>query len=430
MSITFESANQSKTLLESYDRYSGKWEFPKEDDFWEAVKLAHTFNIQGENKTIAIVDGGFDLSIPKLKRSSKLFFSENSNTNILSHGTIVALLILEVAPKANLNLYDISVKNKPRLKLLHKCSNIIKTSAADIVNLSLGGITGNFSLNLRKFLNLKGHCKVCNAVEPIAKNKVVVAAAGNAKGKQFCPGRRSDVISIGFHGVLRGLENSETGGLMERAFAKVPSFSQSETLDFALLQPEGVLGSSFATPLISGAISLLNNQKDIYAYLKAAYFSSIAEAIHPTLNKNSPNEIVKKVESYYLQAFKELPHFHTFTQAENFCFGCAFFAQKLFTNGGLFIGELGKLNESERILSIATKLAPWSPHAAANRAAIQREITRQDMTKNVITKNTYMNIEKSIRGFETALTLRPGFEAYKTGLRESIEVKNLLHLRL
>jgi hypothetical protein len=62
-------AKVAEMILAAYDRDSGRWSLAKDDPFWSAVASAHSLARRGEGKRIAVVDGGFDMSIAASSRS-------------------------------------------------------------------------------------------------------------------------------------------------------------------------------------------------------------------------------------------------------------------------------------------------------------------------------------------------------------------------
>lgn len=425
--LQFEGLKTFSDVLKFYDNTSDSWIFEKKDDFWEAVKLAHQNGKKGKGTRIAIIDGGFDLEREKLSRNCKLVFQTQESPAKILHGTAVALLVLEVAPEIEIELYDISLNNKPNINKLKEAINIIGDSSNDIINLSFGRPQKK-SFFKKNNLGSREHCDVCSMMSPLIKNgKLVVAAAGNSKGDFFCPAMREDIVSIGFQGVDRIIGNTDTGGESEGARAARPSFSQSLGVNHSLLQPPGVLGSSFATPLISASISLLNDPKEIGSYLLLSYYRAIAEQLHFLLREsNYKNDTINETRDAYNLALSHLPHFHYFKENEPFCFGCSYFAHGLFVNSGLFFLEIMDFLKAEPLLIVSAKLAPWSFHAKANLGTLYREMAKEDYLENKITDKTHVKIRKSISFYEDALSLRKDFSPYITGLKETHYLNQLL----
>src|SRR5690606_32332656 len=75
----------------------------------------------------------------------------------------------------------------------------------------------------------------------------VLAAAGNDRGHVFVPALATECVSVAFQRTRRQIGE----GGMEVAQAGAPSFTQSEVSDVVLVQPQGALGTSFASPLLA-----------------------------------------------------------------------------------------------------------------------------------------------------------------------------------
>jgi hypothetical protein len=179
-----------------------------------------------------------------------------------------------------------------------------------------------------------------------------------------------------------------------------------------------MLGSSFAVPLITGAISLINNTNDVPHLLKAVQEGANAEFLHHALGDSSPPEHVEMVKTIYSKALSHLPHIHKGFQNGSPCVACSIFAQNLYVNAGLFFLEYGQLDLAEELLVASRWLAPWSPHAAANLATLLR-IKAKDILKQGGGKDKILRLLLASRDeYVNALNLRPNFETYLSSLKQ------------
>ena len=196
---------------------------------------------------------------------------------------------------------------------------------------------------------------------------MVVAAVGNAEGAAFCPGRDQLVFAIGFQTVRTTIRKTTEGGTGETAEWCEPSYTQCFNPDYTLTQPEGVLGSSFATPLLAGALALIEDANDMPGFIAAGKVAGMAEFFQADLRlKGAPTrQDIDLVKTSYLNALSLLPHRHTGESAGPPCTACSIFAEHIYVNAGLFFLECCELDVAEDLLSAARWFAPWSPHAAA-----------------------------------------------------------------
>ena len=414
--LQFEGFHSAKSILRKYNPQNDEWDFPRTGEFWDAVRTAHNNGFTGEGQTIAVIDSGFDLKIPKLKTQSGGKVEQSAgwwkNT---THGTIVALLILEVAPKAKLRLYEVASGKKPSPRKVKKALQRAAESDATIINLSLGrAIHKNDKTELGDH-----HCALCHFSSLAAKKgKRVVASVGNHKGDLFCPATHPEIVGIGFQSEIKENYDTSDGGMAENAIWHKPSFSQALNADFTLIQPQGVLGSSFAAPLVCGAIALADNSAEINKTLEAVKIGGHAEKLHAQLHKNRHNskKDIEETERAYLVAINHLPHLHTKSPIGVSCVACSLFVQALYVNAGLFFLEAGEWQLSEALLKAACWLAPWSPHAWANLATLMREKAMRSFQESNENKINFSLINDSLEGYRKAIQLKPDCESYRSGL--------------
>lgn len=416
--LQFESYHEAKSLLESYNPERDEWDFPQADNFWDAVKEAHKLGHRGEGKRIAIIDGSFDLRMPKLRDQAKGSIHKwAAPGESKDHGTAVALLIASVAPSSSFDLYEVSENQKPSQRLVVRALELAGQSEATLINLSIGRPIGILGWLYWLWRTVK-HCEICTAASIAASNgKLVIAAVGNAEGEIFCPARASSVRSIGFQRVVRTVTKTQEGGESESAYWEKPSYPQSITPDYTLQQPEGVLGSSFATPLITGAIALIDNVGEVPQFLKASKVGGMAEAMHARIRDSGSSKGYGLVQKLYIKALSSLPHRHIKEENGPPCIPCSLFAEHLYVNAGLSFIETGQLDFAEELLRAARWFAPWSPHAVANLATLLRS-RASNVFKHGGGKTECLHLLCAAREeYQYALKLRPNFGPYLSGLK-------------
>lgn len=422
-SLEFESHTESENLIDNYDPVSDTWGFPQDSEFWDAVKEAHRNGVRGQQKRIAIIDGAFDFNIPKLASQAERgivhhWAAPAENTN---HGTAVALLISTVAPESHFDFYEVATNGRPNRQLLLKALDLAGQSGAMIVNLSLGRRVRASDWWSRLWKEDEP-CEICRAASNTASHdKLVLAAVGNAAGQAFCPARDAAIRGIGFQLEVRELQETEEGGWSETAIAIGPSYPQAFMPDYTLMQPKDVLGSSFAVPLISGAIALIDNISDFHKYVTAIRVGGNAELWQALLRPSSSRQDIEKVRSLYSKAFSELPHRHHGAEEGPPCVGCSLFAQDLYVNAGLFALNTNDFALAEELLRAARWLAPWSPHAAANLAALLRAKAEMLLADKKDVAESLLLLRAARNEFLCALKLRPDNKIYISAL-EMVDV--------
>lgn len=410
--LQYESAEDAVAVLAKYDRASDSWGFPQSGNFWEAVKEAHRRGCRGKGQRIAIIDSGFDMSIPKLQAQTRTVVQGAPTPSVGAHGTVVALLAGTVAPEAQLDLYSISSGGAPDLSLITKALRRIRKSDVTVVNLSLGDDTRRGGVETTR--EHREQCPLCReAALTAADGRLVMASSGNKAGNTFCPARDEAVLGVGFQREQRQIVKTDDGGQLETAVADSPSFEQALP-EFTLMQPKGVLGSSFASPLIAGIASLIGDTKNVPGLVKVCSLSAEAALFH-ALSQGAAAEVVTALRNAagarYSEALKALPHIHHGTADEPWCIECSIFVQDLYTNAGLFAVENGQLDDGYWLLRAAIFLAPWSDNAMAGMARLIEQ-RGEDALKKGDASSSLRFYQAAREGYTQALKIRPGFEPY------------------
>jgi hypothetical protein len=433
-------------LLRSYNPATRSWNLPRTGEFWDAVKSAHELGRFGDGQTIAVVDDGFDLSIPAL--AEQTLIGNINDTAPSAHGTVVALLLLAVAPKARLMLYPTAVRGRLDPAAVGRALNDVNTNRAMIVSISLGAPFPLQSvLAVDEYLRsrtpwpqmseydvpfwigqglgeLDGWRDLVRPPQsifeaPIAalerSGHTVIAATGNAQGHIYDPALRAGVFSVAFISVKRSIDS-----FMEEAFAKAPTFSQSEVFDFSIMQPPNVLGSSFATPQLTGFAALMASRGDLGTYAEVLRLASLAESLMVKLEHDRHAWSDKHdgvIDQLFLKAIHASPHLH-FVQCERKpCPECALFTASAFINYGLFKLNWGDLDGAEALLGPAESFAPANPHAAANLGIVYaRRAMQAQMIGNYEEVSQHLKTATCL--LQKASRLRPEHEPYQQRVGE------------
>jgi tetratricopeptide (TPR) repeat protein len=446
--VELEADGAEATLLHFFERESGKWLLPKEGRFWDAVKASHAAGNAGREKTIAIIDAGFDLSIPHLaERTRTILIQNQSPKKPTAHGTLVALLILEVAPEAQLELYEVTGSAGVDSQLLLTAFDLVRTSSASVLNVSLGhaqhfsvdelislqagvGLSeAELKVSLEEGRQRTDHeCKLCAAADAVAKaGKIVVAAAGNDPGAIYCPARSSHVIASGFS--VEQLNIASDGG--ELAMSAITNdFSHSQFTDYTIRQVPGALGTSYSAPLLSGFLALDTDWDEFYAFViaqrKAANASWFYRLARETNDKNALNTAIDLFD----QSLELLPHRHERDDSSVPCGECILFAEDIYVNYGLASASKGDFERSALLWEAAAKFAPDSPHAYANLGWLNflavKNILSEDFPANAY--RALMLLDKSANLYRRAIEIRPLFDGYINQYKAIVDVER--HLRI
>ena len=378
--VTLEGFDYAASLLQRYDATHDTWALPREGDLWDAVAIARDQGLRGSGRTLAIIDAGFDADIPVLTKARVI----GPRIPTSNHGTAVALLVHEVAPEANLILISARVDGNLEPNNVAKCIREAVSAGADVINLSLSvripfdqlgvhdgpgaprsvpytGPMAEVRFDWRATLSIPSTAIGDAVAEAAAKGVVVVAASGNRSDSVSIPAALAEAFSVGFLVVRRSNKDSKDN----IAVSPPVGYSQSIYSDFQLLQPQGVLGTSFATPLVSGFCALMKDPGDLAAYREVVINSSNADGL-AQLDLN--DEMVQWILNLYRRALESMPHQHSKEEHPVPCPECSVFAVPTYCNAGLFALRLGYLQTAERLLRTARAVAPLHIDSAANLA--------------------------------------------------------------
>ena len=391
-SVELEGFDYAASLLRRYDLAQGEWNLPREGEFWDAVMIAREQGRFGSGQRVAVIDAGFDAGIPALAHAR--FWGPTVLAAEAAHGTAVALLVKEVAPECELLLFNASADGQVKPDLVAKAIRDAVEAGADVVNLSLavriprdpeqdahlpgesaggGGAAGysgpleDLSFDWRQTLSIP-ETEIGRAVSEAASVGVtVVAASGNDAASVYIPAALPDAFSIGFLVIQRFIEEEQNLHMI------LPPVGYSQTLysDFQLVQPRGVLGTSFASPLVAGFCALMGDRSDLYAYRDVALEGSNASSLAALVSgAEGWTETAQWVQGLYTKSLGAMPHPHVRAEYRYPCPECSLFAAPTYCDAGLWALRWGSLEPAEHLLRTARAVAPYNPDAAANLAMV------------------------------------------------------------
>lgn len=416
--LQYEGA-AAEALIAGYDRTGDRWDFPCVGPFWDALAEAHRRGERGGGRRVAILDSGFDRTIPALARDTTERLPNRPGAD-LSHGTAVALLVRTAAPDATLDLYAIGGPDGPDRHAVRAALRKVAGSDAAVLCMSLGVAVPFAEVRFEMFdppllaATRPARCPspsgcLCDAVEAAAASRTIFAAVGNDAGGVFCPAMTRSARAIGFQ-LERRAWDDERG---ESAWATAPGgYGQSDAADYTLVQPPGVLGSSFATPLVAGAAALQDDPAVIPAMQDACRTGAVADALLAAYRsgpRRDPAALASAI-GLYDRALLAFPHLDALRGGDHWCVGCALYGGTLFVNAGLARIEATELDLAERLLRIARGIAPLSADAAANLATCLEMRGAPG---------------EAVALFDEAMALRPGYRGYDNARAQAATAADL-----
>lgn len=237
--------------------YDFQEEYYKEIDFENVYRN----NITGKGAVIAIIDTGCDLNHPDLRENIIGYYNSTDVSNEKDamdkngHGTFVAgviaardnnIGIVGVAPEAQLYIIKASYNNEGYftysdvIRAINKC---VELGNINIINLSIGG---DLDIPLLK-----------EALEQARDNGIlVICAAGNyGTDKALYPAAYQIGLSVASLNNVGTLADYSNYGINSNIAA--PGLLYSTSLDNSYKYS---VGTSFATPLVSGTAGLIYGQ--------------------------------------------------------------------------------------------------------------------------------------------------------------------------
>ena len=356
-------------LLASYDRDTGTWAQPRTGEFWDAVRDAHQAGLTGRGVTVAVIDGGFDVTVPALADCTP----DRDDGAHTSHGTAVALLVKEVAPDSRLLLYTVTRDGKVDAALVTSAIQRAVADGADVINLSLGfkvevPETHRSPSSMEDFvdwrarLKLPPHPVVDATAEALSAGVTVIAACGNRATSVLLPAAHPSTLSVGFLTIWR----MDDGGSAELSGVAPEGYQQSPFADVQLTQPQDVLGSSFASPQFAGFAAISPNRASLREYSRSVKMTAVASDLMIGWSGSEWDDAASAIDGWFKEALWALPHRHPATHDP--CPTCALLAVPGYLNWGLWRLRWGDLDTAEGLFRAVIGFAPSNSKAKANLA--------------------------------------------------------------
>jgi subtilisin family serine protease len=266
----------------------------------QAHAIAKNF---GAGIKVAVIDTGLDLSHPALINNlapssewrdyvdNDTLPNDEPGINLTpgkayGHGTAVSGIILQIAPKVTiLPLRVLDSKGKGNLDNVVKAIDYAILNGVQVINLSLGSLKSNISLN-QEIAYAK------------TKGVYVIAAAGNNGKNADYPAKDSSQDQMsGFLFGIGSIDDKEAISSFSARGEGVYAFAPGEKI-YTLYPSNRVTyatGTSFATPLVSGAFALAMSELSNVAdrpQLGTAFGGSLeGDRIWKELYANNPTAI-------------------------------------------------------------------------------------------------------------------------------------------
>ncbi|MFC4455687.1 S8 family peptidase [Deinococcus sonorensis] len=264
--------------------------FTENMDDWNAIQLSGAQALVpelGQGIKVAVLDTGLDLNHPAFSghvdtanmydfvagtpTPQDVSNGTSSGSEGYGHGTAVASLVLQIAPKATiLPLRVLDTNGCGDIQTIANAISYAVSAGAKVINLSLGSTTDVWALN--------------SAIQSaISRGVTVVAAAGNSGDTNVLyPARNALANGNNLQAYGSVSVGSVTNSLTKSAFSTYGSYLEltapGEGLKTAFPNNQTVLatGTSFSTPVVSGALALAlsagvpsANRYDVSALLNA-----------------------------------------------------------------------------------------------------------------------------------------------------------------
>jgi tetratricopeptide (TPR) repeat protein len=249
------------------------------------------------------------------------------------------------------------------------------------------------------------------AVDAATSGCIVVAAAGNYLHTLSVPAVCPEVLGAAFEREKRTVTDT-----IEIAESGAPTYTPSDFTDFAIIQPENVLGSSFATPLLVGFATLMNQPTDLDPFRDMVRNGGLASELLAASSANAAPWTDRQrdvVIELYEQAMAVRPHVND----SGPCPECALFAVPTYIDYGLLRLNLGDLDAAERLTMQARIVAPGNAFAAANLGVIYGAQADRATRGGELSAATGL-LDAAITHMGAAVSIRPDYPPYARRLGE------------
>jgi hypothetical protein len=380
------SAPESADLFQRiYDPMSGALQLDKSGPFWDAVTVTRANGQRGKGRRVLILDSAFDVTVEPLR--GVVAHESTTETGTIArrghHGTNVALLVHEVAPDAELVLVEIAPGAQPRSDAVASALGRAGHDVA-VVNLSLefssdcpprdlspidiDVVTSGdpprvaFLDQVAVWLTLTDPyepggcsrpCELCEALRHVPSDTLVVAAAGNTD-RPVCPACATRALGIGFE--HQALVTREGGHVLSRSLPE--GFVQNLLTELTVPQPNQLLGTSFAAPLVAGFAAVVEDRENFASMARLPFAMTPLLTLLGVLRRGrpEPSDATETLRQGFLAflAGVPAPHRHWEQAEPRPCATCALFMAEWYK--GLVSLLVG--------IGFADAAAPWARLAA------------------------------------------------------------------
>ncbi|MDW3224435.1 MAG: S8 family serine peptidase [Paracoccaceae bacterium] len=449
-------------LLAQYNSDQREWEKPLEDGL-TAPLAARPRDVTGSGVTVAVFDSAPDLLHPALAGRVENVTPRRQNEPD-AHGTLVDLMVLDVAPEAHILHFDVTLQTAkgPRISpnYLRQAFAHPRLVEADVVCLSLGfeqtqidpsslaKVVGKaFSEGrilgpligdpvadaraLAQSRDYKGprvqkcrqpHACICKMIETAARpGQTFVAAAGNTQSRGYCPALSPQTIAVGYKTVLR----ERHGGTTTTWDGDTVDFKQAAHVDLNLFQSKPDERTSFAAPRFAGLLALLAPDHEATDLLLSNRVRQTAWQLELQLQlyaegKYKPEtpmaEMCEILSNVYAQAVGVLPaellDFHQMTTRRRLAL--QFFMGPDLINMGYHLHSLTDISGALKYCSVAKELMPWAHEPLGIMAASYRDWAERVLQGEPSVVQPSKIIEDGLSAVEACLKLTDNDEVQKT----------------
>lgn len=379
-------------LAEHMDVTSGRLRVGEQGAVWQyrnALRDRDGSTGRGAHRKVAILDTGFDMSNPVLAEHAIARTAMPAVSTI--HGTLVALLVHEMAPAAELLLYNVERNGRVREDLVGVALALCSADGVDVVNCSFYLDTdveyadeaqlpwdqtpsevqrwvAEFASSARPYVS-HACTQPCVIREWTRSNPGIplIAAAGNHRERVHCPANHSAVVGAAFHRIEPG---DDDGTLVLQS--ELPPEEQARFADLQLEVVGDISQTSFAAPLLAGYLAACDAPDAFTALLTAQRASQLAILFHRSGQAKSarprPSEIDDLIESAYHAAMNLVPatHRHWENLSSGVCGVCAVLLSDLYANYGLLQLERGQPHRAWAMLESGLRTSPGSVTIMSN----------------------------------------------------------------
>ena len=383
-----------------YDPEEGRFKIERSGALWEAVEVAHEQGRFGRGRRITILDSGFDVELEPLRAVLDPESRVTRGTIVRrgNHGSVVALLIHEVAPEATLLLVEIAPQAKPPAKDVAAALADVSKLGPEIVNISLEFASdalprdrsaialdvvlsedpppGAFLEQVAAWLTItdpyapggcRWACPLCEELERVPTETLVVTAAGNTD-RLVCPACSERCLGLGFQ--YERLVTREGRSVLARDLPR--GYTQSLYTEFGVRQPESLGGTSFAAPLVSGFAAVVDDRADLAAMARLPFAMTPLLVLGNALADRGTVagraiDTLRRGYEVFGAAFPS-QHRHWEHEQPGPCATCSLFAVEWYKGFLSLLIASGRADEAVRLGEVAAAVMPRSPGVAQNLA--------------------------------------------------------------